>query len=226
MTQRGIARQLAVESIKAGDPLAWFETLYAQAEGDNSVVPWADMTVNPNLSAWLERQQVVGAGRSALVVGCGLGDDAEALASLGFRVTAFDISPTCIDWCRRRFPNSTVECSVADLFSPPSSWERTFDFVLESYTLQVLPSDIRPAAIRQITSFVAADGTLLVISRGRDETDDSGKMPWPLLRSDLAEFQNCGLNQVAFEDYIEAEEPPVRRFRVEFRASSARQLKQ
>ena len=98
MTQRSIARQLAAESIRTGAPLAWFETLYAQAEGDNSVVPWADMTVNANLAAWLERQQTAGAGRAALVVGCGLGDDAEALASLGFRVTAFDISATCIDW--------------------------------------------------------------------------------------------------------------------------------
>ena len=36
-------------------------------------------------------------------------------------------------------------------------------------------------AIRQIAAFVAAEGLLLVISRGRDESDNPGKMPWPLL---------------------------------------------
>ncbi|MCC5670705.1 class I SAM-dependent methyltransferase [Nostoc sp. CHAB 5784] len=41
-------------------------------------------------------------GQKALVIGCGLGDDAEAIASLGFEVTAFDISPTAIAWCQER----------------------------------------------------------------------------------------------------------------------------
>jgi hypothetical protein len=40
MTQRGIARQLAVESIKAGDPLARFEAVHAQAEGDIRSFRW------------------------------------------------------------------------------------------------------------------------------------------------------------------------------------------
>ena len=33
-----------------------------------------------------------------------VGDDAEYLASRMARVTAFDVSPTSIDWCRKRFP--------------------------------------------------------------------------------------------------------------------------
>ena len=57
--------------------MAWFEELYAQVESSGrSVVPWADLEANPNLVAWLDREQLDGAGKSALVVGCGLGDDA------------------------------------------------------------------------------------------------------------------------------------------------------
>lgn len=144
------------------------------------------MSVNPNLEAWLEREQPDGTGQRALVIGCGLGDDAETLASFGFLVSAFDISETCIEWFRRRFPHSPVEYSTADLFMLPSSWQRAFDFVLESYTLQVL-DELRPNAIQQIFECVASDGTLLVISRGRNEGDEPGKMPWP----------GCGTNLLA-----------------------------
>jgi 2-polyprenyl-3-methyl-5-hydroxy-6-metoxy-1,4-benzoquinol methylase len=181
MSHRAFAQQLAVASVNRGKPLGWFETLYRLAEDEGSVIPWADMIVNPNLTTWLERNRIAAEGRKASIVGCGLGDNVEALASLGFQVTAFDISPTCIERCQRRFPNSPVDYSVADLFSPPSSWHGAFDFVLEVYTRQVLPDDLRTKAIRQIAAFVAAEGLLLVISRGRDESDNPGKMPWPLL---------------------------------------------
>jgi len=106
------------------------------------------------------------------------------------------------------------------IFCPPSSWRRAFDLVLEIYTLQVLPDDLRTKAMSLIGEFVATEGTLLVITRGRDESDHPGKMPWPLLRSELAEFSNAGLNEVEFEDYLDAEDPPVRRFRVEYHRSS------
>ncbi len=221
MSQRAFARELAAESVSRGKPLEWFEALYCHADGDESVVPWADMTVNPNLTMWLERNRIEGTGRKALIVGCGLGDDAEALASLGFQLTAFDISPTCIEWCQRRFPNSPVEYSGADLFSPPSSWQRGFDFVFEAYTLQVLPEDLRSRAISHIVDFVAMNGTLLVIARGRSEGDNPGKMPWPLMRSELAEVSSCGLKEANFEDYVDTEDPPVRRFRIEYRKSEA-----
>jgi len=38
--------------------------------------------------------------------------------------------------------------TVADLLNPPGEWIGHFDFVLESYTLQVRPPELRPAAMR------------------------------------------------------------------------------
>src|SRR5687767_11870691 len=98
--QRKLARQLAGEAIAARDPTGWFERLYSLAAGDPTVIPWADLAMNPNLLPWLERHAPSGAGRRALKVGCGLGDDAEELARRGFAVVAFDISETAISWCR------------------------------------------------------------------------------------------------------------------------------
>lgn len=214
---RKLARHLANESLSQGRPLQWFEQLYSAAKGNESTIPWADMRPNPNLTEWLDATVRSGTGRRALVVGCGLGDDAELLASLGFRVVAFDISQTCIEWCRRRFPDSSVSYVVADLMVDAHPFEGPFDFVLEAYTLQVLPPDMRKTAIDRMSSLLARNGTLLVITRGRHVDDDEGKMPWPLVREELQTFEVNGLREMRFEDYIEHEEPPVRRFRVEYR---------
>ncbi|MGB3637581.1 MAG: methyltransferase domain-containing protein, partial [Rivularia sp. (in: cyanobacteria)] len=96
----------------------WFDSVYTKAKGDSNQVPWANMTANAYLKDWLNQNPQFGKDslRKALVVGCGLGDDAEILAEKGFDVTAFDISPTAIDWCKQRFPDSSVNYVIADVF--------------------------------------------------------------------------------------------------------------
>lgn len=210
------ARALAHAALRRGEPLSWFEQLYAQEGPDAAQIPWADLAPNPNLVEWLNRGRVDGRARSALKVGCGLGDDAEELARRGFQVLAFDVSPSAIRQARARFPGSAVHYQAADLFEA-SGWDRRFDFVLESYTLQVLPAQLRARAIERIASFVAPGGALLVIARGRSQADEAGSMPWPLTELELGRFRDQGLHQASFEDYRDSEDPPVRRFRVEYR---------
>jgi ubiquinone/menaquinone biosynthesis C-methylase UbiE len=77
------------------------------------------------------------------VVGCGLGDDAEYVAGRGFDTVAFDISASAIRAARRRYPDSAVHYVTADLLDPPGEWERAFDLVVESLTLQALPDPRR-----------------------------------------------------------------------------------
>ena len=93
---RARARQLAQEFAQRGDATGWFERLYTQAQGNEQAIRWANMEVNPNLVHWLDRRNLGGKGKLALVIGCGLGDDAEELARRGFEVVAFDIAPTAI----------------------------------------------------------------------------------------------------------------------------------
>jgi 2-polyprenyl-3-methyl-5-hydroxy-6-metoxy-1,4-benzoquinol methylase len=219
---RAKARQLAREFAQRGDATGWFEELYTQAQGNQQAIHWADMAVNPSLLEWLDRRNILGTGKRALVVGCGLGDDAEELARRGFEVVAFDVAPTAIAWCRRRFPQSPTEYVVADVFDLPSNWQGSFDFVLEAYTLQVLPAEMRSKAMTRIASLLAPGGTLLVICRGRSAEDPSGELPWPLTTQELETFTSAGLRQVHFEDYFDQEEPPVRRFRVEYQRASTR----
>jgi SAM-dependent methyltransferase len=213
---RARAKELAEEFLKRGDDKGWFEAFYAEAEGDTARIPWANLVPNPELVSWLDANAVQGAGQRALVVGCGLGDDAELLAERGFDVTAFDISNEAIEWCKRRYPDSKVEYVAADLFELPAEWREVFHFVFEANTLQVLPSELRPAAIIALVNCVTQGGSLLVIARGREPHEDPGSMPWPLTKDDLDLFTESGLQLVSFEDFFDEEEPPVRRFKVQF----------
>lgn len=212
------ARELAQEYLSKGDPTGWFEVFYANARGESSAISWADMKPNPNLAEWLAEGKITGAGQKALVIGCGLGDDAEVLAQHGFEVTAFDISVTAVAWCQKRFPASKVQYVVADILKPPQEWQEDFDFILEVYTLQVLPPDLRAQAIVQIAQLLAPSGILLLIARGRQPEEDQGTMPYPLTRGELAAFSRNGLKEFSFEDFMDGESPPVRHFRVEYHA--------
>ena len=111
MTQpdRARARRLAQESLAKGDAVGWFDTLYVAAEGDASRIPWADLRVNPTSPPGPARAALAGNGQRALVVGCGWATTPRSLARHGFRVTAFDVSASAIEWCRRRFPASPVD---------------------------------------------------------------------------------------------------------------------
>jgi SAM-dependent methyltransferase len=214
---RANARRLCDAAISRGEPLAWFDELYSTASGDAATIPWADLEPNPNFVAWHRATRHDLQGKRCLKVGCGLGDDCEYMQAKGGIVTGFDISPTAIEWCRRRFPESNVTYSVADLFNPPKDWLGSFDFVLESYTLQVLPHGLQKLAVETISEFVVAGGTLLVICRARDDSSPRGEMPWPLTRSELSTFESCGLSLVACDEYDDHETPPVHRIRATYK---------
>src|SRR6266481_9072041 len=223
MKDRTRARQLAAEFNRKGDPTGWFETLYQEGEAGKSVIPWANLCPNSRLLDFWNAHPLPTAGKTALTIGCGLGDDAEQLAAWGFRTMAFDISETAIRASRKRFPATSVEYCTANLLEPPSAWRRTFDFVFEANTLQVLPAALRPRAIENIAGFLRPGGLLLLIARGREPSDPEGQIPWPLTRAELSAFTMADLEELSFEDFLELEDtadPPVRRFRVLYQAKS------
>ncbi len=210
---RAFARRLAAESVANGDVTGWFETLYAAAAHGTATVPWAGFAPNPRLVSTLDHP---GAGR-AVVVGCGLGDDAEYVASLGYATTAFDVSQTAIATARRRFPDSTVEYVTADLLAPPPSWDGAFDLVVEIFTLQVLTGQARHTAFAHTAQLVAPGGRLLVLAGARHEDDHPGDMPWPLTRAEIEQFTTYGLTASSILEVIDEESRgPIRRWTARF----------
>ncbi|MEH2195502.1 MAG: methyltransferase domain-containing protein [Nostoc sp.] len=213
-------KQLASVAIDKSEPSAWFEVLYAEAKGDTAKIPWAKLAPHPYLHDWLTNHQPLASQQKALVIGCGLGDDAEALANLGFEVTAFDISPTATAWCQERFPNSAVNYVVADLFAVPTQWHQAFDFVFECRNIQALPLNVRSCAISSVAYFVTPGGTLLLITRVRDTEAQPDGPPWPLSDSELEQFENLGLELIEKIVYLESEQFDVKQVRIEYQLTS------
>ena len=209
-------REIAAEYAERGDSMGWFEALYKEAAGNTDVVPWADLEPNKFFKEWAGKTGLTGDGQKALVVGCGLGDDAKYLHDVGFKVTGFDISPTAIEWAKRLYGESDIQFEVADLFQPYRGWLGAFDFVLEVYTIQPLPMEMRPRVIDAIAAFVAEGGRLLVVTRGREDDEEPVELPWPLSRRDLNRFEENGLKQIGFEIMMGDEEEPIPRFVVEY----------
>lgn len=190
---------MGADGERAVDAEVGFEALYARAGLDLEAVPWAALAPHPALIAWLDAA-APSAGMSALVVGCGFGDDAEAIASRGCAVTAFDVAPTAIERCRQRFPDSHVAYRVADLFALPDSWRRAFGLVVEIRTLQSLPISHRATAAAAIAATVRSGGRLFVRCLARDEHEPVGSRPWPVSRGELRAFIDAGLTELELRE--------------------------
>jgi hypothetical protein len=194
------ADELAADAIAEGRPTAWFERLYAEGVDGSTSLAWDRAGPNPLLLAWIERNPDLreGAGERAVVVGAGLGADADYVSSRGYVTTAFDVSPTAVTIACERFP--AVHFEVADLLDLPADWRQSFDLVVEIYTVQALPRSMRSRAIAAVRGLVAPGGTLCVVqaflAQGASENDGP---PWPLTRDEMGEFAGDGLQVVGLE---------------------------
>ncbi len=176
-------------SIEEDKPSNWFEPLYSGANKAGEGVPWANMKTHPSFARWLTKNPLTGSGKSALVVGCGMGDDAIELESLGFVVTAFDVSQAAINYCNERFPGSNVDFCQADLLENQPDWTQKFDFVLEIFTVQALPPKYEKDLIENIASFVAPGGKLLVVAEvGKQPRSFDNGPPWVLTPEHIDAF--------------------------------------
>lgn len=204
---RSRAVELASDAVAKGRPLDWFEQLYAEAAHPEDV-PWAELAPN----RWLVRQPELesGAGR-ALVVGCGYGDDAAWLAARGWTVTAFDIAPSAVRLAAERFAGSGIEFVAADLLALPEQWRSAYDLVVEIFTIQVLPHDLRAQAFAALSGALRPGGALFLHCRLREPADPPGDFPWPLT-PDEARTGLEGLTIERYDDFLDdGDDPPVRR---------------
>ncbi|APD06216.1 hypothetical protein UJ101_00677 [Flavobacteriaceae bacterium UJ101] len=178
-------------------PTEWFETLYSETDQKGEGIPWANMAPHPIFKQWIDKKTHLGDGKTALVIGCGLGDDAIELESQGFNVTAFDVSSSAIELCKKRFPNSNVTFLQADLLKGIPEWHRKFDFVLEIFTIQALPPKYENILIQNISDFVSEKGMLMIITEiNKEERTFEKGPPWLLNSQYIKSFEKCGLKSI------------------------------
>lgn len=181
------ADRRGARAVDDGEPTRWFEEIWSAGARDEIEVPWDRQTAYAPVVAFVDAAGPAD-GRRAVVVGAGLGADAELLADRGYSTIAFDIAPSAVELARRRHPDSAVTYRVVDLLDLPSDLVGAFDVVIEVFTVQAMPRTLRSAAIAGVRRLLAPGGEALVIQFVRpDDAADEGP-PWLFDRSEMESF--------------------------------------
>jgi SAM-dependent methyltransferase len=119
-----------------------------------------------------------------LDVGCGTGDNALHLASLGLSVLGVDVAETALTIARRKAGDRglQVEFATADAYRLDRLGRR-FQTVLDSGMFHTCDSDERPAYVASLASVTDPGATLYLLCFS-DEGPDTG--PHPVSRDGLA----------------------------------------
>lgn len=164
--------------------------------------PWDLGGPHPELVARLAEDPALGreiAGRRALVPGCGLGHDAEALARAGWAVTAVDYAAELEPLVRGRFGPLGCRFVAEDAltFNDEEPYELLFD---HTFFCAIHPED-RPAFGELARRLVAPGGRVCSIVFPAGKELDSGGPPWGIGTADLA--------KVLGPDFRQVEDQPV-----------------
>jgi SAM-dependent methyltransferase len=118
-----------------------------------------------------------------LDAGCGSGDNALHLASLGLAVLGVDVAGTALARAREKAAarGLDVEFAAADAFHL-GDLGRTFETVLDCGLFHTFDPEERPAYVASLAAATGADATLYVLCFS-DEGDDPG--PHPVSRDEL-----------------------------------------
>lgn len=188
---------------------AWFDDLYTKHKENHNNIPWARLDVNPLLQSYLgETSEHQG---KALVIGCGLGDDARALEVVGYEVVAIDVSQKALELAQERFPDSSITFEKQDIFDMPQKYHEHFNFVFEAFTIQSLPVEFREKMIEAVAKTIKPKGKILIVAHKREHMFEGP--PWPLNQEEIDLFKNH-LSELSFEVHQEESKLSNTRFKV------------
>lgn len=127
---------------------------------------------------------------TVLDVGCGTGENALHIASLGLPVLGVDVAGTALEVARRKAEERGIkaEFALADAFHL-ERLERTFDTVLDSGMFHTCDSDERPRYVASLATVTEHDATLYVLCF-RASGPETG--PHPVSEEDLRTAFNAG----------------------------------
>lgn len=130
-------------------------------------VSWSRGVTTPIVTEVLDRYGFTPAHR-LLEIGCGEGRDAKAVLERGFSLTATDISPEAVAYCRRTLPEFAESFRVLDCLS--DGLDESFDFIYAVAVVHMLvPDEDRNGFYRFIRCHLKDGGLALVCTMGDGE---------------------------------------------------------
>jgi len=147
--------------------------------------PWDIGRPQPAMARLASEGRLAG---TVLDAGCGTGDNALLVASLGLPVLGVDVAETALTIARAKAAERglEVEFAVADALHLERVG-RQFETVLDSGLFHTFDADERPHYVASLASVTAHGGTLYLLSFS-DEGPDTG--PHPLSRAELTSAFN------------------------------------
>jgi SAM-dependent methyltransferase len=131
------------------DPTFWSNLYQTKQDG------WELGAASPPIARWAAAEPL--AGKRVLVVGCGRGHEARALAARGARVVGLDLAPEAIAEARRL--GGDVEWVNGDLFALPATGE--YDFVIEHTCFCAIDPARRDEYVRAVAGALKPGGQLV-----------------------------------------------------------------
>ena len=111
------------------------------------------------------------AGGHILDAGCGSCRDTRAFLALGYRVTAFDASPSLAALAEQHVGHPVQVLRLQDL-----AWHQTFDGIWACASLVHVPAAELPEALRRLALALRSQGALYASFKyGRGERDHQGR---------------------------------------------------
>lgn len=199
----------------------WFNELYKKNQDNHENIPWARQAVNPLLESYLLDDTQTHKGK-ALVIGCGLGDDAYALELAGYEVVAIDVSEVALKLASTRFKDSGIHFLKQDIFDMPQIYKAHFDFVFEAFTIQSLPIKFRKKMIESISQTLKVNAKILVVAH-KKQREFPGP-PWPLKECELNYFKENDLEELSREVIEEESGISNYRFKVLYQVPQSKEV--
>jgi len=127
---------------------------------------------------------------AVLDAGCGTGENALHVASLGLSVLGIDVAETALAMAREKADRGGIEIEFAeaDAFRL-KSFGRMFETVLDCGLFHTFDGHEKPAYVRSLASVTKRDGTLYVLCFS-DDGPDTG--PHPVSQENLRAAFNPG----------------------------------
>ena len=144
-----------------------YDDRYKQVHGEK--LQWFSGVPSAIVGQVMERFGIT-QGSNILELGCGEGRDAVHLLKRGFRVTATDISPEAIRYCREESPEFAHHIQVLDCVA--GVWDGKFDFIYAVAVVHMLVEDAHRAAFyRFIREHLTDKGVALICTMGDGEME-------------------------------------------------------